>query len=51
MTNVIGIWAPVDAAQNEDTVWAALSAIFAGSRPKEAQPERKGVLEKLGMRK
>ena len=51
MADAVGIWAPVDAAQSEDTVWASLSAIFAGSRPKEAQPERKGVLETLGMRK
>jgi len=46
-----GIWTPVDAAQNQDVVWASLSAIFASSAPKEAKPERKGVLEALGMRK
>ena len=49
--NWAGIWTPVDAAQSQDVVWASLSAIFASSAPKEAKPERKGVLETLGMRK
>jgi adenylate kinase len=49
-----GIWSPVDAAQNEDVVWASLSAIFASTAAKDVattKPAQGGVLEKLGMRK
>jgi len=48
-----GIWAPVDAAQSQDAVWASLSAIFASSGAKEttAKPNQGGVLQQLGMRK
>ena len=48
-----GIWSPVDAAQNEDVVWASLSAIFASTAAKDVattKPAQGGVLEKLGMR-
>lgn len=49
-----GIWSPVDAAQNEDVVWASLSAIFAFTAAKDVattKPAQGGVLDKLGMRK
>ena len=49
---MIGIWKPVDAAQNQEVVWASLSAIFASTGAKEvSKPKEQGVLEKLGMRK
>lgn len=52
-TLMAGIWAPVDAAQSQDAVWASLSAIFTSSGAKEAaaKPNQGGVLQQLGMRK
>jgi hypothetical protein len=49
-TSYTGIWAPIDAAQNQEAVWASLSAIFSSSQKDKMQPKEGGVLEALNLK-